>query len=290
MLFLSLDGGGARECSEEWAFMTHRASDRNVRYKGISNLNSGMFKSFTDDFKMRVFKAALESNRNLIIPDTCATPLPGLPSNMSFMIQELKSHGYNIVMTAVSASKEKCKQNGTSREMKEGKKYNSLSWSFAVDKIPVCFRHVRELGYTQQTFFVTENTNWNKPRTLLVPPQYVVFEREAPEYYIKHSVENHSNTRKSLEHKKIKCVFLKQSTITLYFGKVLEDNENSTRASRSNTGTLSKLQNTMRSQKRVMRTDQATLLRNPLIEYHTLPFTVCHPVILQICTGSFEAM
>ena len=100
MLFLSLDGGCARECSEEWAFMTHRASDRNVRYKGISNLNSGMFKSFTDDFKMRVFKAALESNRNLIIPDTCATPLPGLPSNMNFMIQELKSHGYNIVMTA----------------------------------------------------------------------------------------------------------------------------------------------------------------------------------------------
>ncbi len=174
MLFLSLDGGCARECSEEWAFMTHRASDRNVRYKGISNLNSGMFKSFTDDFKMRVFKAALESNRNLIIPDTCATPLPGLPSNMNFMIQELKSHGYNIVMTAVSASKEKCRQNGTNREMKEGKKYSSLSWSFAVDKIPVCFRHVRELGYTQQTFFVTENTNWNKPRTLLVPPQYSV--------------------------------------------------------------------------------------------------------------------
>ena len=48
---------------------------------------------------------------------------------MNFMIQELKSHGYNIVMTAGSASKEKCRQNGTNREMKEGKKYSSLSWS-----------------------------------------------------------------------------------------------------------------------------------------------------------------
>jgi len=89
-------------------------------------------------------------------------------------MRELKQHGYNIVMTAVCASKEKCRGNGMSREIREGKKYNSISWSFAVDKISVCFRHAREMGFAQQTFFVTDNTDWSNLQTLIVPPQFSV--------------------------------------------------------------------------------------------------------------------
>eukprot|EP00940_MAST-03C_sp_MAST-3C-sp2_P002240 g2240.t1 len=176
MYFLSLDGGLVRENSVEWGVMTRKTLEksRTCRYAGISNLNSAMFKSQTDAFKRRVFLACLKHGRNMIIPETAASAMPGVPNLISWMIDELRKAGYKVVMTAVSATRERCRRNGLAREMKEGKKYSSLSWSFAVEKIPVCFTHARHAGYVEETFFIVENSDWSNVRTIVVPPQYSV--------------------------------------------------------------------------------------------------------------------
>ena len=81
---------------------------------------------------------------------------------------------------------------GTSREVKEGKKYNGMTWKWASDKVTKCFNYARSLGYTKETFFITDNTDWDDVRTTMVPPHYgisctwclSVFEREAREFQL----------------------------------------------------------------------------------------------------------
>ena len=79
------------------------------------------------------------------------------------MLRKLHESGYSVLMTAVHASKAKCKDNGHKREIKEGKKYSSRSWKWAMGNIPALFNHARDLGYQDKTFYVYDNTDWTKP-------------------------------------------------------------------------------------------------------------------------------
>jgi len=122
--------------------------------------------------KKKVFKYCVKSGKNIIVPETGASPLPGVPGKVKSMLKLLKKHDYRVVMTAVSGSRERCRLNGTSREVKEGKKYNGMTWKWASDKVSKCFNYARSIGYTKETFFITDNTDWDDVRTTMVPPHY----------------------------------------------------------------------------------------------------------------------
>ena len=133
---------------------------------------SGYFKPTISGMKKKVFKYCVKSGKNIIVPETGASPLPGVPGKVKSMLKLLKKYDYRVVMTAVSGSRERCRLNGTSREVKEGKKYNGMTWKWASDKVTKCFNYARSIGYTKETFFITDNTDWDDVRTTIIPPHY----------------------------------------------------------------------------------------------------------------------
>lgn len=82
-------------------------------------------------------------HRSIIIPETEASSWR--PYGLDFFskgkvggwIKRLKKENYNVVMTAVWASKAECKRMGESRELTEGKKYNGSAWWMAVSRSPL---------------------------------------------------------------------------------------------------------------------------------------------------------
>ena len=174
MMFLSIDGGIMRETSKTWNTMKElpRQVRGDYRYKGVSDLFSGYFKPTISGMKKKVFKYCVKSGKNIIVPETGASPLPGVPGKVKSMLKLLKKYDYRVVMTAVSGSRERCRLNGTSREVKEGKKYNGMTWKWASDKVTKCFNYARSIGYTKETFFITDNTDWDDVRTTIIPPHY----------------------------------------------------------------------------------------------------------------------
>ena len=169
--FVSIDGGLTRDVSKMWQFMSTLPRYMNVARDsvlppvlGFSDLFGGYFKKRTGDFKLRLFRSLLRKGINMIIPDTAADVLLGVHEGKAgYMLRKLHESGYSVLMTAVSASKAKCRDNGHHREIKEGKKYSSRSWQWATGNIPVLFNHARSLGYHDKTFYVWDNTDWSKP-------------------------------------------------------------------------------------------------------------------------------
>eukprot|EP00939_MAST-03C_sp_MAST-3C-sp1_P001899 g1899.t1 len=174
MMFLSIDGGIMRDVSHTWNTMKelpHQVRG-DYRYLGVSDLFTSYFKSTISRTKKKLFKYCVKNGKNIIIPETAATPLPGVPSKVRDMLNLLRANDYRVVMTAVSGSRGRCNKNGKSREIQEGKKYGDLSWKWASDKVTKCFNYARSLGYTKETFFVTDNTDWDDVVTTIVPPHF----------------------------------------------------------------------------------------------------------------------
>ena len=114
MMFLSIDGGIMRETSKTWNTMKElpRQVRGDYRYKGVSDLFSGYFKPTISGMKKKVFKYCVKSGKNIIVPETGASPLPGVPGKVKSMLKLLKKYNYRVVMTAVSGSRERCRLNG----------------------------------------------------------------------------------------------------------------------------------------------------------------------------------
>jgi hypothetical protein len=109
---------------------------------------------------------------NMVIPETAADPFPGIRGRAVDWLRRLRQANYSVVMTCVHASKNKCMEQGRGREGKEGKKYNNMSWSWAMSKVDQYFNYARELGYTRETFFVFDNSDWSNRNVLRVPPHH----------------------------------------------------------------------------------------------------------------------
>lgn len=104
MMFLSIDGGIMRDVSKTWNTMKALPSQvrGDFRYKGVSDLFSSYFKSYCSSTKKKLFRYCVKTGKNIIVPETAATPLPGMPSKVKDMLKLLKKYGYRVVMTAVS--------------------------------------------------------------------------------------------------------------------------------------------------------------------------------------------
>merc|ERR1740130_2548152 len=174
--FVSIDGGIMREMSTNWEEMKRLPMQRRVKYEGFSDLFSTYFKSSLGTFKKKVFHALLKKGANMTIPETAADPFPGIRGRTVEWMKLLRQENYHIVMTCVCASRKKCLENGQAREVKEGKKYNNVSWSWAMSKVHQLFNYGRELGYRKETFFVFDNSDWTVPQVYVrVRPHYETY-------------------------------------------------------------------------------------------------------------------
>ena len=145
----------------------------------------------THRYKKNVFNNLIAKGANMVIPETAADPIPGLRGRAVDWLKRLRQANYSVVMTCVHASRNKCTEQGRGREVKEGKKYNNMSWSWAMSKVDQIFNYARELGYTRETFFVFDNTDWSKRKVLRVPPHHDL--RVQLMYVVEtHSLENNS--------------------------------------------------------------------------------------------------
>jgi len=159
LLFHTIDGGQMRESSQLWAEMKlnrmavirqklfsgegnedDERFESKTDYRGFTDLYSRYFKKYIHKVKDKMFDTLLLRGSNVIIPDT-ATSL--LKDRTICKIKELAKHGYEIMFSAVIASKAKCEHNGFSRELSEGKKYSSLGWSRAMGKVPQILEKLR---------------------------------------------------------------------------------------------------------------------------------------------------
>eukprot|EP00940_MAST-03C_sp_MAST-3C-sp2_P002094 g2094.t1 len=174
-LFISIDGGIMRDCSKNWGAMKRMHTRE---YKGFKDLFGGYFQPHVRHLKKLCFSALLRRGVNMIIPETSVNASstvehyhgPSTKGKVKIMFDKLKREGYQIIMTAVHASREKCMSNGKHREVLEGKKYSISSWGVAIGSISRMFNYCRDEGYLSQTFFVMDNTDWSKPETLVVHP------------------------------------------------------------------------------------------------------------------------
>ena len=147
-------------------------------YKGFRDLFGGYFQPLVRQFKKRCFQALISRGVNMIIPETSVNASstvehyhgPATKGKVKIMFDKLKEEGYTILMTAVHASRLKCMDNGKRREVLEGKKYKNASWGVAIGSIARMMNYSRAAGYLHETFFVLDNTNWDKSETLLIPP------------------------------------------------------------------------------------------------------------------------
>eukprot|EP00939_MAST-03C_sp_MAST-3C-sp1_P000800 g800.t1 len=163
--FVSIDGGLVRDVSKMWQFMSsvpHEHKD----IEGFSDLFKTYFKKHVGDFKSRLFVSLLSKGMNMVIPDTASDYFPPVhPGKAMHFLRLLKEHNYSILMTAVQASKAKCEDNGSKRQVKEGKKYSSRAWKYSMENIAILFNKARDLGYEDKHFYVWDNTDWSKKPT-----------------------------------------------------------------------------------------------------------------------------
>jgi len=172
LAFASVDGGIMRDASVFWNEMKRLPMQQRVKYMGFSDLFSGYFQKHVGRFKKKVFNNLLAKGANMVIPETAADPFPGIRGRAVDWLKRLRAANYSVVMTCVHASRQSCTQQGKGREVKEGKKYSNVSWSWAMSKVDLLFNFARELGYRRETFFVFDNSDWTKSKVLRVPPHH----------------------------------------------------------------------------------------------------------------------
>jgi len=166
--FVSIDGGLMRDTSEWWEYAKGLRLREKTTIKGFSDLFKGYFQMHIRAFKRKLFKSLLERGVNMVIPETAASIVG---DRCGGYLRSLRAAKYTIVMTAVHASRARCNKNGKMREVEEGKKYSNFSWIYAMRSVEKYFNLCRSLGYHKETFFVVDNTNWEKNKMLMVPPR-----------------------------------------------------------------------------------------------------------------------
>jgi hypothetical protein len=168
--FFSIDGGTIRDESLMWQEMKEIPAHSDARYSGFSDLFSEYFQPHISVLKKKLFAWLLKRRMNIIVPDTCVS----IKNKIAKRFSAFQREGYRIVMTAVYASKAACTAQGRSREKHEGKRYSNNSWVLAMHKIPALFNLARDKGVTDETFFITDNTDHANVVTVEVPPHHYV--------------------------------------------------------------------------------------------------------------------
>lgn len=165
--FVSIDGGTMREVSDLWRRMRAECP-----VDGFKDLFRRHFKDEVGRFKKRVFHSLIRTGVNVVIVDTFADWIPGIHEGKGMhFLKELHAAGYSILMTAIHGTKQRCKDNGRSREVHEGKLYHGKYWSRGVKQIAAAFNRCREMGYRDFSFQIHDNTSFARSVRHIVQPR-----------------------------------------------------------------------------------------------------------------------
>eukprot|EP00939_MAST-03C_sp_MAST-3C-sp1_P000786 g786.t1 len=176
LVFHPIDGGVMRERSKMWGEMKSlrlgaRSDCGEFVADGIGNLYKKYFKPHIGKCKERMFDVLIKKKRNIIIPDTATS----FPDKTLPKIKKLHNAGYEIMFCAIVASKGKCEHNGSSRQLSEGKKYNSRGWSRAMDRVQEIVNRCRKKGIgTDLPCVIINNDDWSNVTCEILKPLHLM--------------------------------------------------------------------------------------------------------------------
>lgn len=134
---IKLDGQRIREVSASWERSVKIAQEHHLA--GLSNFFDEYFKPGMDAVKALVFDKSLQSNANLVIPDTASNP-----KKLKAMIDKVAEKGYMVSLGVVLADRIRCGAQGASRAYK---KYAPKHFDTSLAAIMDIYTHMEQKGF-----------------------------------------------------------------------------------------------------------------------------------------------
>lgn len=123
-----IDGTSLRQASRVWAEVVSRA--RREGLSGFSDYYKKYFMKPMNQVKDALVDEAVQCRANVVIPHTASDF-----AAVAALVAKLSGAGYRIRCAAIYADRALCESRGGSREVEEGKKYDSKNWRTSVGSI-----------------------------------------------------------------------------------------------------------------------------------------------------------